>query len=789
MKRPLAALLGTLAVFAAVAIGVLGYVLPSGTAPRVETSAPLERALTKRLLLVVVDGLRYDVATDPARMPHFAEAMRKHASGELWAGRVSMTTSAILTFVTGERGSFEQIVFNADPSPPPFDSWLAHAEQRGLSVMQVGDPAWTRMFGASIDEHRLDPEGVSIDVDFNPQTFRDARELRSKDPSVLIVHFVTPDHQAHAYTIPSKRFAQHIRGFDEDLHRFLGELSPSWTVFVAGDHGAADSGTHGADVPIQRRTALYAYGPGVVRSVPGKQSVDQADLAGTFATLLGLPLPAHSRGHVLVEWLDVSPEARSLIACANAERAVRLARSRELDPPSVECSDLASARSTVAKVDAAVEANTGLSATIVVPLIAVVVLVGLGTVLAALGLGAWKGALAALALGAFSVLCTWGIERLPGQTPLYVRVAMFGLGNALALACLVAPARIASWLRRAPDFAPLVLPGLLVATYTTNAQPESYVAIVVGAVLFVAIGGLSAWKLQRVVHPLELALVGIALAALFLPGTRWSEIAPSFMLRQGTASVVAGSVLLAAAALVFGARAEDRRRWPIVLVGAACIVGAFLLRRWVPPWPGRLAIVVGIAAAGFFALRGRPLPGLLAGLFAYAWISRDFEVFAMVATLVVARVAGAAVARHGAALDLPNVLLAAAFLFGLAFVQRIGLTGQLDFGAMDWGAAGFGDPHVPAWIVGTALGLKYAIGVTLVLGAFVADFGVRDRTRVARAAFVAFLARGVLITAIFLVCGKSFWTGLRSLGDLPFGFLWAAAAALFWLGLAFSENR
>jgi len=68
------------------------------------------------------------------------------------------------------------------------------------------------------------------------------------------------------------------------------------------------------------------------------------------------------------------------------------------------------------------------------------------------------------------------------------------------------------------------------------------------------------------------------------------------------------------------------------------------------------------------------------------------------------------------------------------------------------------------------------------VGLFVSELPLRAVLQVLTACFVAFLARGVVMTAMFLFAGGSFWTGLRVLGDLPFGFLWAAAIALLWIG-------
>jgi hypothetical protein len=88
---------------------------------------------------------------------------------------------------------------------------------------------------------------------------------------------------------------------------------------------------------------------------------------------------------------------------------------------------------------------------------------------------------------------------------------------------------------------------------------------------------------------------------------------------------------------------------------------------------------------------------------------------------------------------------------------------------------------VPAWIVGGALGLKYVIALLLVVGAFISELPFGATLQVLRICFATFLARAVVLSVMFLIAGASFWTGLRVLGDLPFGFLWATAIALAWL--------
>jgi hypothetical protein len=809
--RPLFALLCAALLVSAVLYAVVGLVIPTGAPPSLEPSAPPVPALTHRLLLVIVDGLRWDVATDPARMPNFSRAVREETGGQLMAGRVSMTTSAIMTIGTGQRGSLEQIVRNINPTPPPFDSWLRSAKQAGLSVMSVGDPAWVEMYGKYLVTYRKDPEGVAIDVDFNPTTFRDARELLAKRPDALIVHFVTPDHQGHAHSIPSTRYANHIRGFDRDLFAFFDELEPDWTVVVAGDHGAADSGTHGADTLIQRRTVVFARGPGIVRGVKHSGPIDQADLAGTLAVLLGLPTPVHSRGHVLTEWLDLSPTERAELACSDARRATNLARSLGMTDVAAEVGTLAGsceksadalavARHAVSIVDTAIERQTGLGSPLTPPLVLLLAVLGIvGGVIAA-GRPPRATVIACVAIGVLGVGMTWGVERLPGGAPNKARVLFYILGNLPALAALAAPGRFGRFLETHSKVAPALLPGFLVATYTTGAQAESYVAVAVGGLLLVLVGGFDSARptlrsASRVLGSPHLALLLGLTVLLYSAGTRETDVYPIWLRRDPWLVLSAACAAIGLGVAVLTARSRHRRRYEIAIGAGILIIGALVARRFVPPWPGRAVLAVALVTAAIAALRGQRLLALLSGMFAYAWISRDAEIIAVVATLLVADGVGAALARHraqthsgGEPLGLSQTLLVTTFLFGLAFVQRIGIQGALDIGAMDWGVAGFGDPHVPAWLVGGALGTKYALGLWLVLGAFLSEVGAPNAQRVAPALFIAFLARATVLAVMFLTCGSSFWTGLRVLGDLPFAMLWSIAAGLAWLALRYSAS-
>ncbi|HVU04594.1 MAG TPA: alkaline phosphatase family protein [Polyangiaceae bacterium] len=778
-----AALLTVLLAGATVA-ATLAAVAPPPAPSSVHRGPPLAPALTRRLLLVIVDGLRYDVATDPAKMPHFAEEMRTRASGEIWAGPVSMTTSAVLSIGTGQRGRLEQVVRNVSAGRPPFDTWFSAAKEQGLRVGVVGDPAWVQMYGPDLAEDRLDPEGVAIDVDFNPITFRSARELLARSPDVLVFHFGTPDHQGHAYGIRSPRYAAHIHGFDEDLAALLREVGPDWTVVVTSDHGAADSGTHGSDTALQRRSPIYAYGPGIVPGQKLSHPADQLDLSATLPVLLGVSPPAHGLGHVLVEWLAVPETTRAALARGNAERVLQYARA-VAEPARVDALRDGLARSgdggarvdaserAVRGADALVAENTGLASG-AAPLrlagIAFIVLLLAIVLLPEASPWTFAGAASVLVV---TVLLVIHVERLPGAWPNGVRIPLFVLGNVPFLALLVAPSRTSRLFTQLGRALPMLAPCALAGCYTADARPEAFVAAVVLALVFVGYGPLipGGGTLLRGAGPRLSSLDRVAFfaaIALLVPtvlreGDTYSALFGSTALRDALATAVAA---LGAAWLV----RPHVRSLGTVLVVALAAGGVLWVRPVLGPVVGRTLWLGLVASAVFLFRKRRAGEGIVALLFAVALVSRQFESIPVVASVVLATVVGRSLGKAeapAAGARLATTLVLSTFLFGLGFTYRIGVQDGLDFGGMFWGAGAFNDAHVSAYVIGAALSFKYAAGIFLPGAALLPAWGEGRLPAFPRVVLAVLAYRVLSLFAQFTLAGTSYWTAMRVIGDLP----------------------
>jgi hypothetical protein len=821
-----------------VTAGILKLVIPRPPPARAEAPPPFGPALTAHVVFVVIDGLRYDIATDPSRMPHLARRMRERPSGEGLSGPVSMTSAAVLAFATGQRGDVEQIVRNQGGAPVAYHSLMQSVRAAGLVTAATGERAWFSLFPGAWSMARPDPQGVAIDVDYNAEIFEATRAFLASRPrpALLVAHFVTPDHQAHAYGVFSDRYRAHMLEFDRELEKLLRELPPDTTVIVTSDHGMTDTGSHGSSTPLQRRTPFVAHGPGIVGALDRSardRAVDQIDVPGTIAALLGVSAPAHGRGHVRVDWLDIPDEERARIACADLAR-LRAYAAGALgqdappglgeaaacgSPASARLSSPSSAPSARERIEgaarAAAEVDRALGQTMiaglplgwVVPLAAMVGALALG--LAALGAEgipraiALRGVLLALLVVAGGVLLTYGVELLPGRSSHPVRVALYVIGHAILLAAALKPRAAAALLRRDPALGAALLPGILIVTPTKHTQAEAFVlaGLIAGFVFVFGVPSedrsldrplLRAIREARSKLPLEWlrdprilrpALALLCLVALLPAGLREAEYLPRWILTRPSALLA----LAASAALILGLERGVRARLrgelhaaPDAIIGAVIAVASLILRRAAPA-PVCLAGWIGLPALAFIALRRgrRALAELL--LFAsYAWVSRDAELPILAAALLFAGLVGDALGE--ALLDRPrapaSVLLVVTFLFAWSFVERIGVQLGLDFVHLDWGAGAFRDEGVSPARVGAALAHKHAFARIALIYAVASALPAAHRAWALRGLFAAEIMRAATLALVLYVGRDSFWTSLRAVGELPHALLAVIALAL-----------
>jgi hypothetical protein len=727
-----------------------------------------------------------------------------------------MTSSAVLAYGTGQRGGLDQVLENLHPPLAGVNDWLQNARRAGLRIMVVGDRAWSQLYGGSLAAFRPDPEGVGIDFDFNRQTFENAGLLQQAAPDVLIAHFVTPDHQGHAYGVKSPRYAEHIRDFDSRLFDWLDSLDPRWTIIITSDHGAADSGTHGTDTREQRLSPFVAYGPGIPPELHPTHELDQAEIPGLMSALLGVANAAQSRASIPFEWLDESNANERTLACREVERlraalptpdaddaaasrtqAEECCASSTLDTCGPQARRLAAAYDREEAVSEGLLAPTHigwLGAAIVAALAAAVVLAG------------WR-CFRVVAFGsvwlALSLVLTYGVERLPGAWPNGVRGTVFAIANGALVTFCVAFRRWQPWLARHSSFVLSVMPGWLVVSYTPNTQVESYVvAILLAALLFVssrsssASGASTANTPNRAEFSKNSAILLISFAVLLLPGTRASDVTPAVLGRNPTAAALGASALLVVGLLVvlrsralecadLNSRAvrtplkpnsPTRQRVGRVenILSVGCVMLGYWLRHAPLSWLGRLLWVGLVVVAALTFIKHRVRLAFVLGVASTVIVARDFECVVLLACLFIAaavgeRASGPSPDPHSSSNRAPlRIWIHVTFLFTLSSLLWIALQGGLQLNAMDFAAGTFGDSHIPAVFIAACLVYKFTVSEVLLVGIYMGAIPNEDRSELGRGIILLHLARGVTLLLMLAFCGQSYWTAFRVLGDLPF---------------------
>ncbi len=257
-------------------------------------SSPATGPARQRLVLVIADGLRADVA--------------EQAMGYLWAlveaglataGRYrcalpSISRPLYATLLTGRLPVQHGIVTN-DAVQHAGPTLLHDAHAAGLrSAVVAYHWFYELLSGQPFDplrHRRALPAGAGVvdatwyfdDAYPDSHTFADAEDLRLRaDPDLLLVHPMGPDDTGHHHGGDSDAYRLCARRLDG----LLAHTVPTWhaagyDVLLTSDHGMNRDRMHGGDEPTER-------------AVPFVWLPQPQRPAAAAAAMLGLRLPAAS---------------------------------------------------------------------------------------------------------------------------------------------------------------------------------------------------------------------------------------------------------------------------------------------------------------------------------------------------------------------------------------------------------------------------------------------------------------------------------------------------------------
>ncbi|MRN55277.1 alkaline phosphatase family protein [Paenibacillus monticola] len=266
--------------------------------------------ITNKLIVVVLDGLRYDAARKyMGYMEHLVE------QGILSCYKVqselpSLSRPLYEVLLTGTpvakngitanhivRLSHEQSVFHL--------AVAANLRTAAAAYHWVSELYSSAPFNPFTDRHQHNvtkpiQHGSFYFEDQYPDShvFADAEYLRQAfDPHFLYIHSMNIDDAGHHYGGESKEYEYSVRKVDG----LLATVLPLWMeqgykILVTADHGMTLSGYHGGVTPAERHVPLYTFGDGVLSPEKEVQALPQLRLAPLMCHCLGLePAAAMSK--------------------------------------------------------------------------------------------------------------------------------------------------------------------------------------------------------------------------------------------------------------------------------------------------------------------------------------------------------------------------------------------------------------------------------------------------------------------------------------------------------------
>lgn len=343
----------------------------------VPVAAPLEPTgplppLSRRVVAVLVDGLRVDTSVDATTMPFLASLRERGASTEMSLRTPSYSVPGWTVLMTGAwidlHGGLAMNPPNVAQAPTwTADSIFAAAHDAGKRTAVVG----TDWFVPLIPPAQLSTSFfVHDETDAADQASTDAATtmLTGDQVDFLLVHLNEVDHASHyagGGTSPAARTA--AAKADARLQAIAGAMDLSRdTLVVFSDHGHLDQGGHGGPEDVVVHAPFVMAGAGVKPNEP-LPGGEQIEVAPTLAVLLGTRIPATAQGLAMSHLLVLDDASVATLRAAQARQqqqllaryASAIGRPVPSDAPTIDAAAPSAARSVSALQNARLAAERG----------------------------------------------------------------------------------------------------------------------------------------------------------------------------------------------------------------------------------------------------------------------------------------------------------------------------------------------------------------------------------------------------------------------------------------------
>jgi len=295
--------------------------------------APLGNPLTRRVVFVLIDGLRDDTSQKVEIMPFLNELRGQGAWATVHSRTPSYSDPGWSVLMIGawpdvSDGPALNLPYETTPTWTQ-DNLFTAAHRNGLETAVSGYYWWEKLIPQADVDARFYTQGQDKNAD---REIVDSALpwLQNGDYQFVLIHILQVDNAGHNEGGPNDpRWNAAATRADDLLKEIVSSLDLSQdTVLIASDHGQIDRGGHGGQEPINLIEPFVLVGAGVN---PGEYpDIQMVDVAPTVAALLGTNIPAIAQGIVLTDMLTLSDDQKAQIGAA------LLAQKSELAPAYAE---------------------------------------------------------------------------------------------------------------------------------------------------------------------------------------------------------------------------------------------------------------------------------------------------------------------------------------------------------------------------------------------------------------------------------------------------------------------
>ena len=304
------------------------YRSPLHQAPPAPGEAPLPPGtLTRRVVFVLIDGLREDTALQPQVMPFLDELRSQGAWARMYSRPPSYSEPGYTTLFTGawpELSDGPAINLEYEDIPTwNQDNLFSAARRAGLQSAVSGYYWFEKLIPQEVVDLSFYTEGEDQEAD---RAVVDAALpwLQAGNAELVLIHLDQVDYAGHHEGgAKASNWLAAARRSDDLLREIAAQLDLERdTLLVCSDHGHIDAGGHGGQDAITLLEPFVLVGAGVQ---PGHyEDIAMVDVAPTLAVLLGTNLPAASQGGPLSGMLNLTTTQHEAIQRALAAQQEQL---------------------------------------------------------------------------------------------------------------------------------------------------------------------------------------------------------------------------------------------------------------------------------------------------------------------------------------------------------------------------------------------------------------------------------------------------------------------------------